>query len=334
MRPDPKAAFAVGLVALFTIIAFGVALALDPGLISRRVTWIAHFESVADLAEGAPVTAYGRSVGQVGRRTWIPASQTFRVELLMDPDWKPGPGIAMRVEQTNPLRYATVAQVEATCDGTRTPEVSEHLVHDAEASGDEHLVATCPRLPGLFDIATTLLARLETIAEQVQALAGSPGSNAGSGQIAQATRMEQVADNLTAMSGSLRTLVEQLGALQPELRQTLTAAHDLTADADQMVRRTDATLDAVSRDTLSRLNHTLDGTDQLVRAGSAPLQASLGDLRYILGASSGSVVRLAAQADMLSANLAELTRQLRDNPASLLRGRSLTDPPEINARRP
>ena len=320
MRPDPKAAFVIGLATLLLFVGIGVAFAVDPGLFSRRVAWQARFASIASLDEGAPVTENGLIIGRVGDRQWQPQTRDFLVELRLDPAWQPASGRSMRIEQTNPLRGATIVVLEEPCEGMHLPDTGPGLRE----------VATCPRLPGLFDVANSLLARATAITEQVQALVGA---TAGSGD-AQRSRIEQVADNLTALSLSLRTLVDQLGTLQPELKQTLVSTRALTVDADHMVRQTDDMLQHVRRDTLARLDHTLDGTDQLVRANAGTIQNALGDLRYMLGASSGSIVHLAMQADTIAANFAELTRQLRDSPGVLLRGRSLADPPGANAARP
>ncbi len=323
MRPDPKAAFLIGMATLVLFIGIGVAFASDPGLFSRRVIWQGRFASVAALDEGAPVYENGLIIGRVGDRQWQPQTQDFLVELRLDRSWTPANGRSMRIEQTNPLRGAYVAAVEGSCEGM-------HLPADAP---DLREVATCPRLPGLFDVANSLLARLYGITQQVQAMVGATAGS-GDAQAAQRSRVEQVADNLTALSLSLRTLVDQLGALQPELTRTLVSTRNLTTDADHMVRQTDDMLQHVRRDTLTRLDRTLDGTDQIVRGNAGTVQSALGDVRYMLGASSGSIVNLAMQADAIAANLAELTRQLRDNPGVLLRGRSLADPPGTHAARP
>ncbi len=320
MRPDPKAAFLIGLATLLLFVGIGVAFAFDPGLFSRRVVWLGHFGSVASLDEGAPIYENGLIIGRVGNRQWQPQTQDFLVELRLDPGWTSAPGHSMRIEQSNPLQGAYVAAVEGPCDGMHVPPKAPGLRE----------VATCPRLPGLFDVAGSLLARIYAITEQVQTLVGGSGD----AQAAQRSRIEQVADNLTALSLSLRTLVDQLGTLQPELKQALVSTRTLTSDADHMVRQTDDMLQHVRRDTLVRVDHTLDSTDQLVRGNAGTIQTSLGDVRYILGASSGSIVHLAVQVDTIAANLAELTRQLRDNPGALLRGRSLDDPPGTRAARP
>ncbi len=323
MRPDPRAAFVIGLATILLFIAVGVAFAIEPSLFSRRVAWTARFDSVTSLDEGAPVLENGLIIGRVGARQWRPATQDFLVELRLDPGWRPAAGRSMRIEQTNPLRGAYVSEVEQPCEGMQAPPPDAPV----------RMVATCPRLPGLFDIANSLLGRATAITGQVQALLGaSAGSD--DAQATQRSRVAQVADNLTALSLSLRTLVDQLGTLQPELKQTLVSTRELTTDADHMVRQTGDMLQQVRRDTLARVNHTLDGTDQLIRGNAGTLQDSLGDLRYMLGASSSSVVHLAMQADAITANLAELTRQLRDNPGVLLRGRSLDDPPRARAVRP
>jgi hypothetical protein len=116
------------------------------------------------------------------------------------------------------------------------------------------------------------------------------------------------------------------------LKQTLATTRGLAANANDLVVRTIGIEDGLRRDTLARLNHTLDATDTLVRQSGPPLQQSLSDARYIMGASSTSIVRLVTQLDAMTANLAEITRQLRDDPAMLLHGRSLENPPGTAGR--
>ena len=68
MRPDPRAAFAIGLAALILFIATGVAFAFYPAAFSRRVAWYGRFGSVAALDEGAPVLENGLIIGRGGGR--------------------------------------------------------------------------------------------------------------------------------------------------------------------------------------------------------------------------------------------------------------------------
>jgi len=317
MRPDPKAAFALGLLALLAGLGIAIAFAVDPGLFSRRVAWTAAFPATATLDEGAPVTDHGSIVGRVAGLEWRRAEQEYQVVLRMDPDWQPPADGGLRVAEVNPLRGAIVQVVDGVACQDRREAVGPRAV------------PTCRRSPGMIEIAGDILARVADVTVQVQRLAGRVGPAASEGG---ASPLAAMAENVSALSGAARTLVERLIDMAPELRQTLVSAKGASAGADVALRRTDVLLDTLEHDTVVRLNHTLDGADRLVRSNTPQVQASVADVQYVLGASSTSLVRLVAELEVAAGNLAELTRQLRDSPGVLLHGRSLADPPGSGVR--
>jgi DNA anti-recombination protein RmuC len=194
----------------------------------------------------------------------------------------------------------------------------------------------------MLDTANDILRTANDIVGQIAGLVGqlkssvAPAATDAAGEAAKtpsmASRAADIADNVGTLVKSVGALVDSLNRLQPDLQQTLATTRTLAGNTNDLVVRTLGIEESLRRDTLGRLNHTLEAADGMVRQSAPPLQQSLGDFRYMMGASSASIVRLVAQMDTITANLAEITRQLRDDPAALLHGRSLENPPGLAGR--
>jgi phospholipid/cholesterol/gamma-HCH transport system substrate-binding protein len=312
MRPDPKAAFAVGLTVLLLLIALGVAFAVRPQLFSDRKLYTAHFRSAGSLDEGAPVYAHGIIAGRVDRVEWL-GEGDYEVELRMDKLWQKPANGGVRLEETNPLRgaYVSVVYNEAACEDM------------LRVGAGEAVLASCKGPPGIIDASNALVQQLRQIAGQIHEVLGRLGDLAQAAgkpdgaSVPLLAKVEQTATNIAQLTEAVDRLVENMNAPRSDF-------HKLLHDTDETVTQTQSTL--------AHLTHTIDGADQVVRANAASLQASVADLRYITGASSTSIVRLIAQLEAMTDNLAELTRELRDNPGVLVHGRSLDNPPGTSAR--
>lgn len=224
------------------------------------------------------------------------------------------------------------------------------MVHDLRVLAGE----LAQRAPEIIDNFLSLSREVKATSERLRALIGPRN----------AARVNQVADNLATASQQLVVLTrrtrEQLDALlgkhtQARVKRTLdnvsAASDDLATfsrDANKRlaqvmgpdtVRKLRRALDSVARagndiaslsadlrGTGKRLEHfvnTLNATVDQTRPG---VTQSVADLRYSLRAVAEHIDAVADSLEGTSRNMSEFSRELRDNPALLLRGRRTSDP--------
>ncbi|MEE9608773.1 MAG: MlaD family protein [Myxococcota bacterium] len=152
------------------------------------------------------------------------------------------------------------------------------------------------------------------------------------------SRIQSVeATNLMATFSSVADqvpqVVETIASVADEMNATLARVNDVLSPGNtQRIERILSNLDSASssiasltrdlRGTRARLDEILVAVNGLVRENRDDLSASLSGMREILESMANHIDSINYNLEATTRNMNEFTRQIRDNPGLLLRGRS------------
>lgn len=310
MRPDPVLQFRLGLAAIGLILLVALAAAFAPRLLDRRREAEAVFGNVAGLAEGAAVIDRGFIVGRVTRIEQRLTERRFIVYLRLDPDWQPSDpkALGLVVEEPNPLRPATLSVVS----GFSSIDCPEPAPLDPAITGMQlrgcghHLSMVELTLLTLNSTKDTVL-HVNSILEAIAPTGKKPGAPADTSALM--VRINATLKNVQEMSEKANALLDK------KHQQQINGIIDNLALTS---RRASATAKDVSG---------------LIRTNAKPVGSSIADLRYILAVTAAQMASITTDLQASTANLREITSQLRDDPSSVIRRKDLGDPAIAGKRR-
>ncbi|NBC46395.1 MAG: MCE family protein [Gammaproteobacteria bacterium] len=257
-----------------------------------------------------------------------PTLPCFRASLSLQPDWSLPAGSVVQLASAGLLRGNVLRIIPGTKPETLAPgsplatvprapdlvtQVQSTLVQ-AQQTLDETIRPTLTRIQ---DRIQGLLALFrddaETDEEGADGIAGGPGSEVG-------RDLAAVVTNLTQLSRDIEQSVDP-----EQIQAILTAVQTLSEN----LAAVSETLPSRSADIQAAVNQYGALADQLsvtVEAARPSLQGSLNDARYALQELAAALAPILTNVENASRNLSALSRELREDPVSLLRGHEEEDP--------
>jgi phospholipid/cholesterol/gamma-HCH transport system substrate-binding protein len=281
-------------------------------------TYFADFTNIGGIKEGSLVTFEGHEIGRVGE---ISVQQTdgrtvYRLALNVKPEWQmPGGSTARR-----------------TATGFLAP-----LLIDIRAGHGSRLqpgtTIQADNSPIMMEAIADVAARLADITETgIEPLLKRVGD-----------RIDRVGDRIeTALPGLLNDL-------QKTLAQANRASHLLERALGEenqehltkLLANTEATTEnfvQISRElkqTRARLDKLLDQSNGLIEANRDDVRASIQDIRASMQEVRQSLKRVSTilqHFESTGRNMSEFSRELRDDPSSLLRGTPPVDKTKVKRK--
>lgn len=298
MRDDQRNYAVVGAFVIAMIAGLVVWIAILAGRTGATDDYHVYFANVMGLSDGTQVFYEGYPVGMIEeiRPTTREGRQVFRLDLSVQRGWRI-PDDSVATITASGLLSAVVVNVRA---GSSTTLLEP---------GDE--------IPGVE--APDLFAAMSSVAGDVDAL----------------------------IKGSLKPIIEALGEGGPEIIAELEA---FTAKLNRTLARIDgflsdengrrveetlgnletasASLAAVSRElerTRLRVDELLDSASGTIEENRRPVGQAVLDLQHSLEAVSRRIEAIAYHLEVTTRNMNEFSRQIRENPGVIIRGRASGD---------
>ncbi|MEA3640217.1 MAG: MlaD family protein [Lamprobacter sp.] len=329
------------LAGLFVLLMAGVVVALllllAPGLFGGY-NLRAYFLDADGLDSGIEVMQEGFTIGRVralepvfqhdpdrgecprpsAARKRAPELPCFRVMLNIQQAWPVPADSVAQLASAGLLRGNIIRIVPGISAATLSPDSAIPTIERAPDLSMQLTAALAQAQQTLDESIRPALMRLQERLQGVLAMFGEQldngevGADLGQG-------LGAVLDNLVQLSADIEQSVDPqqiqaiLGAVQRLSDNLATLSATLPA-------RTDDIQDAVAR--YGTLADELRG---LVESSRPSVEGSLDDVHYILQALSAALTPILANIEHASRHLSALARELREEPASLLRGRKQED---------
>jgi phospholipid/cholesterol/gamma-HCH transport system substrate-binding protein len=262
------------------------------GGIGATERYFVLYDRVPELREGIEVRFDGYPVGEVERVVPVEVGERrrFRVELGILRGWRVPADSRARVVKG--LFSGVVIDIRG---GTSKDSIASEGEIRGEEGGD------------VFADLQSVARRFDAIAEQLQPLIRS-ASEGG----------PEILENVRALTADLDRASEQLGALlSPEnadrVGRTLANVEATSASLAELTRELESTRTGID-DVLARIG-------ELVDEERGDLSEAVRDLNHSLAAVARHIDAIAADLETSSRNLAEFTRQVREDPGLIVRGR-------------
>ncbi len=299
MREDTRNYVVVGTFVLAMLVALITWITLLSDLTRQTYDYHVVFDNVMGLKEGVEILYEGYPVGHIKDISLIKKDwpQRYRVDVTVRSDWK--------------IPEDSLATITA-------PGLLSAVVIDIEAGRSEALLEPGSEIPGeeaadVFAVVNKLGKKLQPLLESLQPLLESLAADT-----------PEILDNVETFTAEINRTVEQINLmLDPSnvgrVRQILvnleattnnfaTVAHDLNrtrGQVDDLIQRVDEMLDAKHWDVgqaMAELNHSLESVARHIDAITHNLEAT-------------------------TRNMNEFSRQVRENPSVIIRGREADDDP-------
>lgn len=335
------------LAGLFVLLMAGVVVAtlllLAPGLFGGYHLR-AYFLTAEGLDSGIEVVQEGFAIGRVralapvfqrdpdrsdcpqpsgARATDLPC---FRAMLHIQQAWPVPADSVAQLASAGLLRGNIIRIIPGTQDDILRPESAIPTIarepdlgmqiaaalDQAQRTLDEHIRPTLARLQA------RLQGVLAMFGEQLDD--GDPGADPGTGLGADLGRgLGAVLENLVQLSADIEQSIDP-AQIQDILSAVQRLADNLASVSAALPARTDDIQDAVAR--YGALADELRG---LVESSRPSVEGSLDDVHYVLQELSAALAPILTNIENASRHLSALARDLREEPASLLRGRPQED---------
>ena len=318
------------------VVVGGLALIL-PGVFGGTIRLYAYFPDAAGLDPGIEVSQAGYVIGLVEalEPVFPQGSETNPCPVAADdapthhPAGSPCFRATLRIRDRWPIPRDSVARIASAGllqgDAVRIVpgQDREHPLTDggtiAVGGREADLVAQLARLTDSLQglVEETIAPALAGIAEQIAALQQLLGT--GSEDPGNRDRLAGVFESLKRLSADLEAavdpgqLVRILGSVEQVSQNLAGASATLTSrsqDVEQAVRR------------YGDLASDLRG---LVKRNRPAIDRSVTDSQYLLQELAASLAPILEHIETATRNLAELSRDLRDNPAVIIQGREVQD---------
>ena len=288
----------VGGFVLAMIVAFMVCMAILSGRTGATDRYYTHFDNVLGVIPGTQLFFEGYPVGRVDaiEPEREPGKKRYRVLLAVEKGWRiPADSVAWITEPS------LLAAITIDIHSGSSPEL---LAPGSDIAGQD-LSSVLTAVGSLADEVAALLE------EDIRPLLGS---------VAEAT--PRILANLEAVTGGLADTTEQVSALfnaknTARLDGTIGDLSKAAASLDELT----ATLES----SLGRVDHLAQTVDGLVSGNSGQVERMLDDLSHTLASVARHVDTINANLESTSHNVEEFSREIRRNPAVLVRGTSRDD---------
>ena len=323
------------------VVVGGLALIL-PGVFGGTIRLYAYFPDAAGLDPGTEISQAGYVIGLVealepvfpqgsetnpcpvaadDAPTHHPAgSPCFRATLRIRDRWPIPRDSVARIASAGLLQGDAVRIVPGRDRGHTLTDGATIAVGGREADLVAQLARLTDSLQGLVE--ETIAPALAGIAEQISALQqllGTGGEDPGNRD-----RLAGVFENLSRLSGDLEEAVDP-GQLVRILGSVEQVSQNLAGASATLTSRSEDLQQAVKR--YGDLASDLRG---LVKRNRPAIDRSVTDSQYLLQELAASLAPILKHIETTTRNLAELSRDLRSNPAVIIQGREVQD----NAGRP
>ncbi|MBL26376.1 MAG: hypothetical protein CMM50_02325 [Rhodospirillaceae bacterium] len=317
----------VGSFVIVMLVALVVVLAMLTGRTGSTEAYYTHYEEVSGVKYGTPVLFAGYPVGQVEdvEPEYEGGNLRFRVTLGVTEGWPiPADSIA-EVKASGLLGVITIdireghseATLEPgdTLDGRPAPNLFASVASIAGVAGE---LAERDLRPLLGNLNTLIVSLNRITDDNAPVILGD--LQAVSGRINDAS--ETVIDDLTAVSGSLRANMNRLSSLLSD--QNLQHVNQVLAGVDSAAANF-SDLSSDLRGTGAELNRLLSNLNAVVADNKLDVDRTVMDLRFSMHAIAERIESVAANLEGTSRNMYEFTRQIRQNPASILGSARIPD---------
>jgi len=278
------------------VVAMLAALLVWIALLSGRTgatdPYFVIYERVHGLRAGTEIFFDGYPVGLIHEITPEVAAEgrRFRVDLRLRRGWPVPEDSRARVLQ------GLFSRVVLDIRGGASERILEP---GSEIAGEE--------ASDLLSAAGTLVARLAELADQLKPLVASASQDAPA-----------ILENLESFSGELERTGSQLAELLSRenvdrVGRTLQGLEEASGSLSKLGRNLDATR--------ARVDGVLARVDELVREDRGEVSEALRKLDHSLSAVARHIDAIAADLETSSRNLSEFTRQIREDPGVIVRGR-------------
>jgi phospholipid/cholesterol/gamma-HCH transport system substrate-binding protein len=290
MRDSRTNYVVVGGFTLLVLVGLVVCLALLAGRTGPTDAYVTVLRSVPGIGAGSQVLFQGHPVGRVEgiRLVKAPEGPRYRVELGVRASWRiPADSVAY-------LTTGLLSAVHVNIDGG----VSDAVLSPGAEIPSREAPDIFASLSGVATDATALIGDLDAILEQ------------------------NIAPLLETAGRQVQTLSERLDAVLSEdnverIGRILTNAETTSGDT--------ARLAAELRHTRRTVDEVLGRIDTLVAANQQDLEQAVDDLRYALESVARHIDAVNRNLEATSRNMNDFTREIRLNPALLLRGTGAAD---------
>ncbi len=343
MRSNRINYIAVGAFVILVVAGLVVAVTLLSGRTGATTSYFTVYDNVAGVKFGTQVRFEGYPVGQVERV--VPRTEgeaiTFKVEMAVDQDF-PLPADSRAAITSSSLLGGVSIEIsggdggEALAPGARIPagRSDDVMAAVSNLAGEINTLSREGVGPLLQKLNATAEIINKVIAETLPRVAGD--LETASGALAETT--PRVSSNLGEVSRTLnRELLgeESLTRLRNTLANLEQAAAGLNegllnAENRERFATTLANLQSFSgefvglakelRQTRARVDTLMRTMDDILAENRKPVNQSVQDLRYTLGAVARRVDAITYNLESTSRNMQEFARQIRQNPSLLLRG--------------
>jgi phospholipid/cholesterol/gamma-HCH transport system substrate-binding protein len=300
---------AVGSMVLIGFVLFLYMLYRLTGGVDENDRYIVHYTNVGGLSEGTPVTYEGYKIGSVAliqpERSQKPTR--YRVELLIRDGWRI-PSDSRAKVYSEGLLAETVINIE---EGVS----SDYLQPGDELQG----ILGNDIFAAMNDVASNINQLLQRDVRPLLDNLNNRISHLG----------EQVDERLPEILDGLQSLVETLKSAAESLPRIL------NSEAESQLKRVVANSESISENLLKlskELQQTRSSTDQLLNQSQQTLgenreniRRSVTALRVTLEELSVTTETILRNLEGTSHNLNEFSRQIRQNPASLISGKPPRD---------
>lgn len=314
---------------LMAALALGAVALLRPGLLGGAYRLQAYFIDATGLAPGIPVLQDGYAIGLVDgvepvfpgsgesahcppapdgpRSTLLPC---FRARLRIARNWP--------IPSDSQAQLASAGLLQGTAIKIAPGQAAERLRDGARlaSNGRERdllaqLASLTDRLQVLID--DTIAPALASIQQQIATIEGLIGTS--DDQAENRERLAGVFASLEQLAGRIESVVDaaQLGRILAAVEQS---SENLRAASAGITQGT-----AEVQGTVRRYGELADELKRLVATGRPDLERSLEDTRFLAQELAAALVPILANIEAATRDLAGLSRDLRANPAVILRGR-------------
>ncbi|MDX1518652.1 MAG: MlaD family protein [Gammaproteobacteria bacterium] len=320
--------FVVGVFVLSVLAAFFVVLYRVTGSTGPSDEYYVYYDNVTGIKFGTPVLYEGYQIGQVEEIT--PERDTagirYRITMSVIKDWAiPSDSIA-RILKSGLLSAISIEIVEgesttnlqsgATLEGRAAPDLFAAVNSVAAEIEDLSKDSIRP----LFD---NLNVRVDELGGELHDLTKNslrPMIDKLSVQLDQ----PEMIDDLRQLSSKLNQTADRLLLVLDtdnleNINDTLVNLNTASSSANELLNRIEITrqgLDGV----LININNLVSDVDGVVEENSEDIKATVMDLKKTLHVVSQHVDAVLHHLEGSSRNIHEFTRQIRENPALLIRG--------------
>ncbi len=322
MRDSKTNYIVVGMFVVGMLAALLVSIAALTGRTGDTERYYAVYSNVSGVQPGTKVLFEGFQVGQVDviEPTRVGNEMRFKVWMAVREGWDIPADSVARIAASG-LLSAVAVDIKAGRSDVAVPPGSE-----ISAGRGGNLFAVMSEVAGeVADLSnSSLKPLLSNLNQQVEVLGDMLRDSAPELMANLIGITADLADKTPAITDNLRSFSADLNETGGRLNRALNDRNLAVID-DILVNAHQSTigfgqLTADLRQTQARLDAVLLSLDKAVTGSQPDMQAALDDLRRTMATLSRSVATISGELEGAARNVNEFTREIRRDPATLLRG--------------